>query len=326
MFQLSPWSFKFKFTKDGSIENYDLPELDAIIRQHLTWAKRYDVKISFLIGFSAYRVFAEVHAKQFKYGSPEWSNAWQNWLNGVAKTMQKCGVNPAECVVETWDEPHLKDVDTVLLTSKLAKKANTNMQMQITFGATQHKISFLKKLVDDVDIWCPWGSFFNDKEYRDFFISTGKLPGKKLWFYYCSTSMREPLYRYYRRHAWTGLNYKVDTIGMYALVNGPGGHYGANSFKSLVGGGALVYRSFDQCIPSVRYECLRIGATDIQYMAELKKLSDKAITGELVIAARKLLTEGVYDVAVNQAHDASAADRVRNEAIKLILELQKTVK
>jgi Carbohydrate family 9 binding domain-like len=326
VFQLSPWSFKFKFNKDGSIKNYDLPKIEKIIRQHLTWAKKYNVKIDFLIGFSAYRVFKKVHAKQFKYGSPEWKNAWINWLRGVARTMKKCGADPRKCVVETWDEPHLKDVDIVLLSSKLAKKANTGMQMQITFGATQHKISFLKKLIDYVDVWCPWGSFFVDDEYKNFFISVGKKPGKKLWFYYCSTNLREPLYRYYRRHAWMGLNYKTDVIGMFALINGPGGYYGANSFKASGTGGALVYRSFDQCIPSVRYECLRIGMTDIEYMAKLKKLSDKVAksgTSALVSEARKLLTEGTYEVAVSQAHDSEAADRVRNKAIELILKLQK---
>lgn len=40
----------------------------------------------------------------------------------------------------------------------------------------------------------------------------------------------------------------------------------------------------------------------------------------------KLLSEGVYDVAINHAHDTGAADRVRDKAIELILELQKTTK
>ena len=330
VFQLSPWSFTFKIEKDGSIKNYELPKIEKIIRQHLSWAKKYNVKISFLVGFSAYGVFKKVHAKQFKYGSPEWEKAWMNWLKGVAKVMQKCGVDPRECVIETWDEPHLKDVDAVLLTSKLAKQANTGMQMQVTFGATQHKISFLKKLIDYFDIWCVWGSFFDDKDYRYFFISVQKNPAKKLWFYYCSTNLREPLYRYYRRHAWTGLNYKTDIIGLFVLINGPGGYYGRNSFKASGTDGAVVYRSFDQCIPSVRYECLRIGMTDIQYMAKLKELSNKAAksgtSSALVAEARKLLTDGVYKVAVSMAHDTKAADEVRNKAVELILKLQKAVK
>ena len=61
-------------------------------------------------------------------------------------------------------------------------------------------------------------------------------------------------------------------------------------------------------------------------MAKLKELSDKVGSGKLVTAARKLLSDGVYDVAVNQAHDTSAADRARDEAIELILELQKATK
>jgi hypothetical protein len=51
-------------------------KFEKIISQHLKWAKKYNVKINFLVGFSAYRVFKKVHAKQFKYGSPEWENAW----------------------------------------------------------------------------------------------------------------------------------------------------------------------------------------------------------------------------------------------------------
>jgi hypothetical protein len=69
--------------------------------------------------------------------------------------------------------------------------------------------------------------------------------------------------------------------------------------------------------------------TDIEYMAKLKELSDKAAkngVSVLVTEARKLLTEGTYEVAVSQAHDTEAADRVRNKAIELILKLQKIVK
>lgn len=328
VFQLSPWLFTFEFNQDGTIKDYDLPQAEKNIRQHLVWAKKYNARISFLVGFSAYGVFHKVHAKQFKYGSQEWKNAWTNWLTGVAKVMRKSGVKPEECIIETWDEPHLKDVDAVLLTSQLAKKAGSGMQMQVTFGATRHNISFLNKLIEYVDVWCAWGSFFEDKEYRDFFMSIKRNPAKKLWFYYCSTNLREPLYRYYRRHAWTGLNYNTQIIGLYNFINGPGGYYGRQSWKTTCTGG-VVYRSFDQCIPSIRYECLRIGMTDIKYIAKLKELSDNAAkngaSASLVAEASKLLTEGTYKVAVSMAHDTKAADKIRDKAIELILKLQKNM-
>ena len=327
VFQQSPWHFAFKFNQNGSIKDYSSDKAERNIHRHLMWAKKYNVKIRFLIGFNAYKVFKKIHAKQFKYGTPEWKNAWINWLKGVAMVMKRCGVNPHNCIVEIWDEPRLKDVDRVLLTSKLAKQADTGMQMQITFAAVQHKISFLKKLVDYIDIWCVWGGLFDDRDYKKFFMSIQKNPAKELWFYYCSTNLREPLYRYYRRHAWIGLNYKTSVIGLFTLINLPG--YGGNSFKALATGGAVTYRSFDQCIPSVRYECLRLGMTDIQYMAKLKELADAAAghgTSALVKEARELLVNGPYEVAVKQAYDSNIADRIRRKAIELILKMQKVAK
>jgi hypothetical protein len=330
VFQISPWSFKFKFDDNGNITDYNLPEVEAQIKEHLDWSKKFGIVKGprFLIGFSACGVFQKVHAKKFKYGTAKWAVAWQNWLRGIETIMNKCGIGYKDYVIEIWDEPHLSHYKQMLDVSRLAKKACPKMQTQVTFGATRHNVESLDKLLPFIDVWCMWGSYFDDQEYLKY-CDKLKKHGKKLWFYYCSTNMRESLYRYYRRHAWIGYNYGTEVIGLYTFISGPGGYYGRSSWKCVPEGG-VVYRSFDECIPSVRYECLRLGNTDIKYMDKLKELMNtaakKKTAATLVSQAKKLLKDGPYKVAVSHAHDKNAADEVRNKAIELILKLQEAVK
>ncbi|MFA7232110.1 MAG: sugar-binding protein, partial [Victivallaceae bacterium] len=329
-FQLSPWLFNFNFDAQGNVLDNNLPKIENIIKNHLEWSRKYGVTKGprFLVGFSSYDVFARVHGKQFKYDSAEWRNAWQNWVKGVDSIMKRCGASQRDYVLELWDEPHLDHFEKMFNISKLAKAACPGAQTQVTFGATRHSIASLEKLLPYIDIWCMWGSYFDDHEYVKFYEKL-KAQDKKIWFYYCSTNLREPLYRYYRRHAWIGYLHKVDAIGLFTFIAGPGGYYGKLSWKTDPFGG-VAYRSFDECIPSIRYECLRIGNTDVKYLQKLAELAEAAtarnLSPELVKQAKILLRDEVYKVAVTQAHNPNSAVEVRNKAIDLILKLQDAVK
>lgn len=327
IFQLSPWYFDFKFNTDGSLVDASLPKVDKILKDYREWAQKYGVEkeIRFMIGFSAYNVFVQEHAKnKFKYGSPEWKRAWQSWIRGVADVMRRNGVNEADYTVEIWDEPHRTDDAAVVETCRLAKEAVPQMRLQLTLGASMQPVDILEKIAPYVDDWCFWSDYLARPEYLTFWERL-KAAQKHVWIYNCDTNMRADLYRYYRRHAWTGLNYGADTIALFYLLVGPGGHYGVGSWKTDPFGG-VAYRSFDHCITSVRFECLRIGSTDLKYMAKLAEVAAAAkaagVAPELVRDAEKLLKEGPYKMAVSHAHDTAIANSARDEAVKLIMQLQ----
>ncbi len=327
IFQLSPWYFDFKFNSDGSLVDASLPKMDKIFKNYRDWAQKYGVEkeIKFMIGFSTYNVFMKEHAgNKFKDGSPEWKRAWQSWIRGVADVMRRNEVAESDYTVEVWDEPHRTDDAAVIETCRLAKEAVPQMRLQLTLGASMQPIDSLEKIMPYVDDWCFWGSYLDLPEYLKFWERL-KVAQKHVWFYYCDTNMRAELYRYYRRHAWIGLNYGADTTALFFLIAGPGGYYGVGSWKTQPDGG-VAYRSFDDCITSVRFECLRIGSTDLKYMRKLAEavLAAKAAGAapELVLEAEKLLKEGPAKVAVSHAHDTAMADATRDKAANLIMRLQ----
>jgi Carbohydrate family 9 binding domain-like/Carbohydrate binding domain len=330
IFQFSPYSFTMKFDAKGNVVDAAMPGLDKRLAEHLAWSKKHNVKIKFLVGFSAYGIFNRIHAKRqkFKVDSPAWKNAWQNWLRGVEKAFTKQGVNPRDITIETFDEPHPGTGNLLYSVSLAAKESGVKMLMQITVGAKKPTIAQFERLLPLVDDWCMWGSYFDDIKMMNF-IKKIKLNGKKLSFYYCNTNMRASLYRYYRRHAWIGKYYGCSTTGLFALLNGPGGFYGRASWKNACTG-AIVYNSMGKCIPSIRYEALRLGTTDLKYLTVLEKLikqvekSGKAPA--IVKKAKKFVKDAVHKVVITQAHDQNAAPQAREGAIKLILELQNKLK
>lgn len=326
-FQISPWSFNFSFNDDGSMITAEQSKVENEIKQYREWARKYGIEneIKYTIAFSAYTTFMNAHAKnKFKYGTPEWRRAWQEWIKGVAATMRKCGIPEIDYSIELWDEPHRTDDAAVIETCRLAHEAVPEMWLQITLGASMQPVDVLEKIAPYVNEWCFWGDYLVRPEYLKFFKQL-QVDKKRTWFYYCDTSLRADLYRYYRRHSWLGSNYGVDTIALWCLAYGPGGYYGVAAWKAGIGG-SIAYRSFDDCLTSVRFECLRIGSTDLKYM---KKLADVAAAAkaagtapELVQEAEKLLKDAPNKVSMTDLHDSTAAETIRNKAIDLILKIQ----
>ena len=164
IFQISPYSFTMKFDAKGNVIESSMPRLDKRLKDHLAWAKERKVKIKFLVGFSAYNIFYKIHAKRnkFKIGSPEWKNAWKNWLRGVEKAFTRLGVKAEDVTVETYDEPKPAFGELMILVSKVAKESGVKMLMQITVGAKKPTIAQFERAVPYVDDWCMWGSYFGD--------------------------------------------------------------------------------------------------------------------------------------------------------------------
>ena len=143
--------------------------------------------------------------------------------------------------------------------------------------------------------------------------------GEEYMIYYCSTSMRESLYRYYRLHAWRTVECGAKVIGLYGFVDAPYGSVGAVNWKTAAAGG-LTYRSDDDCISTVRHQAFRMGVTDIAYLGLLKRLAAKG-DSDLHKEAARFLQEAPKK-AIRDAHDSNCANELRSKAIELILKLQ----
>ena len=83
------------------------------------------------------------------------------------------------------------------------------------------------------------------------------------------------------------------------------------------GGDALLYNSEETVVPSIRYMAVRQGVTDVKYLDALRKV------GKDDPAAQKFLKTAAKRVVVDKAHDPAEADKVREEAAKLINKLNK---
>jgi hypothetical protein len=329
VFQLSPYMFKVDFEKSGkSVGKFS--EIPAkVIKKHLEWAKKYGVEIQFLIGFSAYNVFQKHILKdKFKYGSEGWKNAWQSWIKEVNAFFKDLGVSGKDYYVEVWDEPHVPDAEKVIETCRLAKEACPEMQLQVTFGASKHSFENMRKMMPFVDVWCLWGSYYDDLVFKPF-LKELKDAKKNIWMYYCNTNLRSSLYRYYRMHAWKGLYNENPVLGLFTYLNGPGGYYGRASWKTCATG-AVIYNSLNEPVTSIRYECLRSGFTDIKYMQKLKETfalaKAKGINSKSLEEAEVFLKTMPEEVVIKQPHNTKTAQKARERAAEIIMEIQVEIK
>jgi len=333
VFQVSPYYITTQFEPDGSVKQpVVLSTLDAFLDKHIRYFQEHKLEghPKFLLGFSAYNIFEVIHAKkQFAFNTQAWEKAWTSWVKEVEKAFKKKNVDYQDYVVEVWDEPDWsKDFDQVIVSLKLAKQVCPHMQLQVTFGSSIWPVEKMKELVPYVDVWCPHDSYWEKEEYFRFFQGL-KKQGKRVWFYCCDTNLSISLYQYYRLHGWKAWYRNVDIAGLFFYLTGPGGYYGRGCWKEDASGG-LVYRSFDQPIPSIRYQCLREGFDDIKYLAKLTSLvseaKEKRVDENLIKAAEVFLAQTPKDVVVNFYHEKTFAEESRRQAARLIIELQKSLK
>lgn len=330
MIHINPWWMKMKFSKDGSILETNYKFADGVVAKHVDWIKKSNIKKGpfFALAFHAFPVFEKVHAKAsgLRYGTPEFAEAWKNWLGEFQKIMKKHGISSENYVVEIWDEPFPKDYDKLIEICKLTKKQDPGIPIQITFAAFSFEpgLKQVRGLVDYCDYWAVWGPHFSRPEYLDF---TRELAakGKKVWNYVCNTSMRESLYRYYRLLPWLGRHYGHDANGLYAFINSPDGSYGVPNWKCAALGGT-VYGLAGNCIPSIRYECLCLGDTDIKYLGVLQRLIEKtpetASNKAALAEARQFFEKCSKDVLIDHPYNEKGADEARNKVIDYIMLLQ----
>ncbi len=324
-FQINTWALTMDFNDDGTLkEPVNMPTFHKYVNDNLSWFPE-DSKAKLWIGYSAYDIFEREHSgRRFTLGSDAWKTAWSSFLQKLDEVLRnEYGLTNDDYIVELFDEPILSSSSTkVRFVAKTAKEAVPNLKTQITLARAAENYIY-EDLAPYIDSWCIKNVLWDDPQTAAYFKNLAEQ-GKEVWIYSCESNMTESLYGYYRLHAWKAYAYGLDGMGMWEYIDGPGGLYGAASWKKAATG-PLVYRSFDIPIPSIRYECLREGINDIRYLSKLETLvilaKERGINNVLVQNAETLLAEEPENV-IEQTDDETRAESIRQQAAAYIMQLQ----
>ncbi len=320
---VSPWSFGFKFDEQGNVLNPDLPKVVDWLKAHVERYERHGVRngVLFLVSFGSYMTFEQQYMnKKIKVMSPEWRNCWANNLKAMHEVFRKAGVKDSEWGIEVFDEPPGKSIERDLEVTKIARETLPGIFLEMTWAAPNHGQTpeTIRKFAPYLDSHCFWGGLVSAPDYR-VLLKELQAEGKDYMMYYCNTSMRESLYRYYRLHSWRAWECGAKVIALYYFVDAPYGGPGAVNWKTAAAGG-LTYRSDNDCVSTVRHQAFRMGVTDSAYLGHLKRLAAKGDSA--LHKEAKAFLESAPKTAIREAHDPKCADRLRDKAIELILKLQ----
>ena len=313
MYMITPWHFQCKFNSDGTIrkktpKSYLEPHIQLIARNVQVPPGLKKV----MVAYSAYPIFKRIHCPAtIKFDSPEYWNAYREWMKYVDETLRKNGIAREEYTVEVFDEPDPKKNPPAEVCRALAeaKKAVPGIHLSNTNGER----NFFEKIAPLVDNWM-FGQhiFFDPAEMKK--TAVFRNQSSMLSMYACGTSMRQELYRYYRLLAWKAAHCGGQYVSLFQFFEQTPGL----DFRKTPSGG-VAYDTGKTLVPSVRLENLRIGMNDIRYLRLLESLA-KGNTTEAK-SARLFLDKATKDVAVIYPHDSRKADEIRTKAIEFILKL-----
>ena len=308
-FQVDPWCFAWFVGSDRRFD-YSRPSASIAIerekvRRVMEWSKARSFVPTFFVGFNSFPSFAG--EKTFD----EALRLWPDWVKGVKRCINEWGVDDAHYCIEVYDELNPKSFEEAKKVLSLAKAAEPSVRLALTMSANMLPVERMRELFDLVDSWTLWSSGnFSGKE-RIQFVRDARTAGKDVWHYTCSESARNSAYGWYRLHPWYGLRHDL-TGNQFFLFQNPYGGYGSTDFKSGAGAG-IVYSSFGSVMPSLRYMAMRTGVTDLKYLDALRALAGNQPE------VKDFLAKAAIRVVETERHDRTAADRVRNEAIRLLL-------
>ena len=318
-FNVSPWSFSYERTPEGDLD-LDRPtakaqELAETVRKHLRWGEALGFRTKFLVGYSAVYVFHNLYNP--KKDPAKDARLWPQYVKGIQKLMNSCGVPDTDYALETYDEPPADDYAGIRAFHEAAKKVAPTMRLEITLGHRKMTIEELRRLGEVTDEWIVWDSYFTTAGYAELFREQAAL-GKTIRHYECDTSPRAGLDTYFRKKAWFGEKHRLHGNCMYQFHDQQGG-IGGRDFKTPTTGG-IGYFVYGRFIPSIRFMAFREGVTDMKYFARLREIApgDKAVEAFVADAVNRALG--------TRKHDPAEPDRLRERAAQMILERMTTQK
>jgi hypothetical protein len=229
---ITPYAFGFVRTGAGT----DFTRLTegsrrriANVRDVLGWAARRGVRLTWFIGFSAYRSLGGVLGERKFASREEHTAAFVEWIGAVKREMNALGIADDRYAVETWDEPEKEFADEMLAVHAAVKKAHPTVRLTVTLGAQGFPFSAVERLVPLTDGWTLWDhGYFSREDHLDF-IRRVLAEGKRVSHYTCSSGsgmMRGDRTRGYRHSAWMAAAYNLTGNDFFWFSDAPGG-YGA---------------------------------------------------------------------------------------------------
>lgn len=315
-FQLHSWAFAFERDADGNLD-LERPKdvvhgISKKIAQHEEWAARHGFAPEFVVCYSAMDACAGLYgcAKD----DEKFRRVWPQYVRGVKKTMNAAGVPDSRYIIEVRDEPRPETLGKVLEAHRQAKEACPTVRLMMLLAAWKPTVAQMREFIPFSDRWDLWRGGYFAPGYRDF-VKELQSAGKEVRAYSCDTSVRLPLLQYYRHHAWHAERHALDGVDMYQLFDHiHGGKFGHRDFQTLPYGG-LMYGSFGEPAPSLRYMALREGFTDCKMLAALKARRDLADDPEVA----EFLRTAALEVVDRRPNDAGLPDRMRDRARELLV-------
>ncbi len=319
---ITPFAFKFKFDRKGNLidDNNSTETVVNLFKKDLEYFKQINamhVKPKFMFAYGIAGVFERVALpKSIKPMTPEWENCWVNYLKAVRDVIYKSGLTMEDVVFELWDEPKGEIHAKLLRMTQLARQTLPDGRFTITWPAQkfQYKAEQMKEFDDLLDEQTFHWLLRNDPAYTGQIKKIQQKKGVITGMYQCSTNLREDLNSYFRLHPWRVFQGGFDMVGFYDFCAVNWGQVGASDWKRVPYGG-IVYRSGNNCVPSIRFMLFRRGVDDVRYLQLLQKYQQHSDVAKFL--------KDMPAKVVNTAHDSKLPDSVRNQAIKLLLKYHK---
>ena len=284
-----------------------------------------------------YAIFSNVpdNISGIKMNTPKFEIAVTNWIKWWEKHCKKKGIKPSQVALLLVDEPHSKKQDErILAWAKVIKKASPGFIIwEDPTWKTPAKHS--AAMLDIADVLCPnRPMYLSTKAYRDFYNKRAKK--QTLWLYSCSGPSRtlDP-YSYFLLQAWECMRLGAKSTNFWAFGDTGGGKSSWNPYLQKGMSFVPYYLSETSVTPAKYMEAITESIRDYEYFMMLKEAIGKAkkrgANKALVAKAEKLLKTGparvldaknVSDILWTTPKDTTIADKVRLEALELLIKLR----
>jgi hypothetical protein len=245
------------------------------------------------------------------------------------------------------DEPGDKDLPAVTKAYRLLKQGAPGIKRRCDFGygayghsgGIEPQVAKYRNLADLFEIWVP---HIDCVDYH--FLKQRAAKGDWVWWYICCSSHhpypnflidypavdnRVPFWMLHKFNVtgfayWT-VNWWTDPAKTNVFKDGV-------RFGNALGDGLMVYPGPDGPIDSIRWEIMRDGFEDYEYLALLSKLISKAegsgVAAQKIAAAKAVLAkrDWVASSAVTYTNDPATIDLVRGQIAEQIESLAASMK
>ncbi len=269
-----------------------------------------------------------------KFDKPGDEELFKQYIRAWQKHLEDKGYGPDKYYFYPYDEciP-----DKFITMARLIKEVDPRLQVFTNFTGAPQKT--LEAIAPYIDFWCPLASDFPgygghremSKSKYDAFCALRKKYNFTLWTYDCNgPGQTLSPDTYYRRISWCAFNQGATGAGFWVYAPTINPWYRNDSKESY----ALIYYAKDapsditraeEIIPSRRWEAVREGSEDFEYLYQLQKTINEAqnagVNKAPITRAEQTLKTVVNDV-LTKTSDQGRYDQARKTVTQQILKLR----